>query len=126
MGVSPPKIWRLCAKCCGCYALEAKHSELRKQPSGSVDAGSGGTETVSVFSNPNRPLDLIGFLGNEHIFLLKPETATSSDDEEENEAEPAVYELVSGQEDEMETEMAPIMAKQEEVDTDEVTQSEEP
>merc|ERR1711933_213324 len=87
MGLSPPKIWGLCRKCCGCYdilderkfyplnqqqTVEVDLYELNKQLSDALDVSN-----VSVVANPNRPLDLLGFLGNKTLFLDKLEEKTN-------------------------------------------------
>jgi len=57
MGLGPPKIIRFFKRCCGCWTPLDKYEDLEKNMK------------FSLVSHQSRPLDMIGFLGTDALFL---------------------------------------------------------
>eukprot|EP01084_Bolivina_argentea_P150737 263216_1 len=86
MGLGPPKLIALFKKCCGCNNELDELKSLNKQISNALQLNSTGDDNeqiVSVVAHINRPLDLLGFLGNDSLFLEKINTSNKERNENE-------------------------------------------
>ena len=68
MGMSPGKVKRLMLRCCGCSDVSDSDG-----PSLTDDSSSNAFDNVSVVAHKSRPLDMLGFLGNDRLFLERLE-----------------------------------------------------
>lgn len=68
MGMSPGKVKRLMLRCCGCSDVSDGDG-----PSLTDDSSSNAFDNVSVVAHKSRPLDMLGFLGNDRLFLERLE-----------------------------------------------------